>query len=210
MTPTEFCYWLNGFAELMRGRLTAPDAGQWQAIIEHLERVFAKVTPPTVPPEAIPPKPGTVTPLTPEQLDRILNGESIQAVMQSAADPFDLPIALRELVDLHGWAHTVVNQAADDIERLRAENASLRRALSEEGGKLTTALIENRALKRQLETCVPKPDTLREVVQQMHTIREQWERDQQAKKAPGLTALHGAQNLPLYTVPVPPDTKLLC
>lgn len=42
MTPEQFCYWLNGFGELTT---EAPTPEQWKAIKEHLETVFAKVTP---------------------------------------------------------------------------------------------------------------------------------------------------------------------
>lgn len=47
MTPENFVFWLNGFAELTRGQ--APTAGQWQSIVEHLALVFGKVTPPVLP-----------------------------------------------------------------------------------------------------------------------------------------------------------------
>lgn len=46
MDSTNFCYWLNGFVELNDGKL--PTAGQWKSIIEHLNLVFGKITPPVV------------------------------------------------------------------------------------------------------------------------------------------------------------------
>lgn len=42
MTPQEFCYWLQGYAE-MGG--AAPTEEQWKMIKEHLKLVFNKVTP---------------------------------------------------------------------------------------------------------------------------------------------------------------------
>jgi hypothetical protein len=41
MTPENFCYWLQGFAELNG---TAPTPQQWESIKEHLALVFNKVT----------------------------------------------------------------------------------------------------------------------------------------------------------------------
>lgn len=46
MTPEQFAYWFQGFAELT---LTPPTPEQWQAIREHLATVFQKVTPPVMP-----------------------------------------------------------------------------------------------------------------------------------------------------------------
>lgn len=42
MTPEQFCYWLQGFAELTA---TAPTVEQWQSVREHIATVFKKVTP---------------------------------------------------------------------------------------------------------------------------------------------------------------------
>lgn len=42
MTPDQFAYWLQGFAEL---NATAPTQEQWQAIRDHLALVFDKRTP---------------------------------------------------------------------------------------------------------------------------------------------------------------------
>lgn len=42
MTPEQFCYWLQGRAELDP---TPPDEAQWQSIREHLSTVFEKETP---------------------------------------------------------------------------------------------------------------------------------------------------------------------
>lgn len=44
MTPENFAYWLNGFAEMNGGAM--PTAAQWKAIQDHLALVFKKVTPP--------------------------------------------------------------------------------------------------------------------------------------------------------------------
>lgn len=56
MTPEQFAYWLQGFAELT-GDQAQPSPAQWQAIKDHLDTVFEKVTPqvqhvtwPTYPP----------------------------------------------------------------------------------------------------------------------------------------------------------------
>ncbi len=42
MTPEQFAYWLQGYAEL---NAEPPSAEQWQSIREHLATVFRKVTP---------------------------------------------------------------------------------------------------------------------------------------------------------------------
>lgn len=52
MTPQDFTYWLQGFAELNEG---PPNSAQWQSIREHLSLVFNKVTPPVRSPLADPP-----------------------------------------------------------------------------------------------------------------------------------------------------------
>ncbi len=41
MEPLQFCYWLQGFAEI-NGQ--PPTEAQWQAIREHLQTVFQKKT----------------------------------------------------------------------------------------------------------------------------------------------------------------------
>jgi hypothetical protein len=43
LTPEQFCYWLQGFAELSPSNVPTPE--QWQMIREHLNLVFTKVTP---------------------------------------------------------------------------------------------------------------------------------------------------------------------
>lgn len=45
MEPLQFCYWLQGFAEINE---EAPTEKQWAAIREHLQTVFVKITPKTV------------------------------------------------------------------------------------------------------------------------------------------------------------------
>jgi hypothetical protein len=47
MTAEQFAYWLQGFAEL---NAVPPTPEQWKSINEHLQTVFAKVTPAYVPP----------------------------------------------------------------------------------------------------------------------------------------------------------------
>lgn len=44
MTPEQFCYWIQGFAELNNGAV--PNETQWRSINDHLKTVFNKVTPP--------------------------------------------------------------------------------------------------------------------------------------------------------------------
>lgn len=44
MTPDQFAYWLQGFAEMNAGQM--PNPTQWKSICEHLATVFKKVTPP--------------------------------------------------------------------------------------------------------------------------------------------------------------------
>lgn len=54
MSPEQFAYWLNGFAEFST---EPPTAEQWQSIKEHLALVFNKVTPPApgnTPPAVLP------------------------------------------------------------------------------------------------------------------------------------------------------------
>lgn len=50
MTPEQFAYWLQGFAELNPNN--PPNAIQWKQIQDHLNTVFKKVTPsyPTINP----------------------------------------------------------------------------------------------------------------------------------------------------------------
>lgn len=43
MTPSEFCYWLQGWTELEGGK--KPNLEQWLSIKAHLNLVFNKVTP---------------------------------------------------------------------------------------------------------------------------------------------------------------------
>jgi hypothetical protein len=52
MSPEQFVYWLQGFAELGGDK---PTPEQWQAIKEHLAEVFKKVTPPIRFPNQLPP-----------------------------------------------------------------------------------------------------------------------------------------------------------
>lgn len=42
MTPEQFCYWLQGRAELVAA---PPSEEEWKCIKEHLALVFTKVTP---------------------------------------------------------------------------------------------------------------------------------------------------------------------
>lgn len=50
MTHEQFCYWLQGRAEL---DTAPPTTEQWKSICEHLQTVFVKVTPPVVTTENI-------------------------------------------------------------------------------------------------------------------------------------------------------------
>lgn len=43
MTPEQFAYWLQGFAEMNPDR--TPTNEQWQSIKDHLKTVFVKITP---------------------------------------------------------------------------------------------------------------------------------------------------------------------
>ncbi|WP_447897997.1 hypothetical protein [Stenotrophomonas sepilia] len=52
MTPEQFAYWMQGFAELNGA---APTQEQWDSIREHLKTVFHKVTPPVVGANQFPP-----------------------------------------------------------------------------------------------------------------------------------------------------------
>lgn len=42
MSPNDFVYWLQGYAEIAQ---QAPTAGQWKVIQDHLQLVFKKETP---------------------------------------------------------------------------------------------------------------------------------------------------------------------
>lgn len=42
MTPEQFCYWLQGYAEMGS---PAPNEEQWQVIKDHLKLAFKKETP---------------------------------------------------------------------------------------------------------------------------------------------------------------------
>lgn len=42
MTPEQFVYWLQGFAEMNK---EPPTEEQWRCLQEHLKTVFTKVTP---------------------------------------------------------------------------------------------------------------------------------------------------------------------
>lgn len=44
MTPEQFCYWLQGRAEMQPDN--PPSEAEWAMIREHLATVFVKVTPP--------------------------------------------------------------------------------------------------------------------------------------------------------------------
>lgn len=44
MNSESFAYWLQGFVELNGGQIPTED--QWRSIVEHLNLVFKKVTPP--------------------------------------------------------------------------------------------------------------------------------------------------------------------
>ena len=44
MTPEQFCYWLQGFAEMNQESASITDQ-QWLIIKDHLQTVFTKVTP---------------------------------------------------------------------------------------------------------------------------------------------------------------------
>lgn len=45
MSPEQFAYWLQGFAEMKTDK-NPPTREQWELIQEHLATVFKKVTPP--------------------------------------------------------------------------------------------------------------------------------------------------------------------
>lgn len=54
MTPEQFAYWFQGFAELSP---TPPTQEQWDSMREHVATVFRKVTPKVAPALPIPPAP---------------------------------------------------------------------------------------------------------------------------------------------------------
>lgn len=60
MTPEQFCYWLQGFAEITDTDLGGVQPREWQIIRDHLNLVFKKETPDyniKVTPTFSPPKP---------------------------------------------------------------------------------------------------------------------------------------------------------
>lgn len=69
MTPEQFTYWLQGFSELT-DNLDRPSAAQWQAIKDHLQTVFLKVTPPVLSISAHP-LPDITGPHYPGLVDRV-------------------------------------------------------------------------------------------------------------------------------------------
>jgi hypothetical protein len=74
MSPEQFAYWLQGFAELTEG--TPPTPEQWKSINEHLQTVFVKLTPQLGMPRTIGPVfADTARHLTPqERIDRFFPG----------------------------------------------------------------------------------------------------------------------------------------
>lgn len=52
MNAQEFCYWLQGRAELLPDQ--PPTEAEWKMIREHLALVFVKVTPPLKAPAYVP------------------------------------------------------------------------------------------------------------------------------------------------------------
>lgn len=42
MTPEQFCYWLQGFAEIHQDQ---PNGQEWLIIMDHLAQIFRKETP---------------------------------------------------------------------------------------------------------------------------------------------------------------------
>lgn len=63
MTPEQFCYWLQGFAEVVAPDV--PTEKQWVIIRDHLSTVFEKVTPKYTP--------DSIGPTVPYYLGRDLN-----------------------------------------------------------------------------------------------------------------------------------------
>lgn len=57
MTPEQFCYWLQGFAE--NCRVVPPNQGQWESIVDHLNLVLKKETPVRMVPSPVPALPRT-------------------------------------------------------------------------------------------------------------------------------------------------------
>jgi hypothetical protein len=81
MTPENFAFWLNGFAELTGEATPTPE--QWKSICEHLATVFNKVTPPVKSPSEFL-RTGELPPVNP--------GESIldRYIKNNPHDPFPL------------------------------------------------------------------------------------------------------------------------
>jgi hypothetical protein len=71
MTPENFAFWLNGFAELTGEATPTPE--QWKSICEHLATVFNKVTPPVKSPSEFL-RTGELPPANP--------GESTQSIFE--------------------------------------------------------------------------------------------------------------------------------
>jgi hypothetical protein len=86
MTPEQFCYWLQGFAELTEGEPN-PDSAQWQMIKDHLNTVFNKVTVKRT---------STKRELLTEEIKKAETGKKLEDVIKemqrdSGVDPFDRP-----------------------------------------------------------------------------------------------------------------------
>lgn len=66
MTPEQFAYWLQGFAEMQLSK-EPPTREQWETIKDHLQTVFKKVTPPLTNPYPFQPQIQPTNPLSPYQ-----------------------------------------------------------------------------------------------------------------------------------------------
>lgn len=65
MTPEQFCYWMQGFAELGG---TPPTPEQWKSMTDHLALVFDKKTPAlTFGPKIGPAYPQQIPPFNPNK-----------------------------------------------------------------------------------------------------------------------------------------------
>lgn len=77
MTPEQFCYWLQGYAEISASQ---PTQEQWDVIKEHLGLVFNKLTTKSVTPPPTP-KLGGLEECLKRRINKPLDWQSIPEVI---------------------------------------------------------------------------------------------------------------------------------
>lgn len=86
MTPEQFAYWLQGFAEI---KGSAPSEHEWKIIKDHLATVFKKVTP-TYPPGVLVPRDTSIPPYNPGNPFAPYDGRPVVTCSANAINTGDL------------------------------------------------------------------------------------------------------------------------